>query len=158
MALTNHGDCSITPPLHKADAASAWCISPGDERVDAQLTQTFDAAFADCIPAESCKKVHPSPREPRQLDRNDCSGSRRFLQRSMGTAYASRPGQGVDLQKGHPLLMADDGQLEGRQVQPMVSVIRRHQGIGSIDLAAFRSCTLIFPFTWLTSMPPLTST
>ena len=108
----NHGDGSVSAWTHHADPLSCRTISPGDMDSDTEIVEAIQAASSNVIPAQGSEKVNLRSAESSHLHSCNSASTADVIQPIEGVADTSGLRQLIDLQKGHPLHMADNGQRE----------------------------------------------
>ena len=108
----NHGDGSVSAWTHHADPLSCRTIPPGDMDPDTEIVEAIQAASPNVIPAQGSEKVNLRSAESSHLHSCNSASTADVIQPIEGVADTSGLRQLIDLQKGHPLHMADNGQRE----------------------------------------------
>ena len=108
----NHGDGSVSAWPHHADPLSCRTIPPGDMDSDTEIVEAIQAASSNVIPAQGSEKVNLRSAESSHLHSGNSASTADVIQPIEGVADTSGLRQLIDLQKGHPLHMADNGQRE----------------------------------------------
>ena len=108
----NHGDGSVSAWTHHADPLSCRTIPPGDMDPDTEIVEAIQAASPNVIPAQGSEKVNLRSAESSHLHSCNSASTADVIHPLECMADTSGLRQLIDLQKGHPLHMADDGQGE----------------------------------------------
>ena len=108
----NHGDGSVSVWPHHADPLSRRTFSPGDMDADTEFVEAIQTALSNVIPSQGGEKVNLRSAESSHLHSCNSASTADVIQPLECVADTSGLRQLIDLQKGHPLHMADDGQGE----------------------------------------------
>ena len=79
---------------------------------DTEIVEAIQAASSNVIPAQGSEKVNLRSAESSHLHSGNSASTADVIQPIEGVADTSGLRQLIDLQKGHPLHMADNGQRE----------------------------------------------